>query len=318
MSQNQSLPRYKSFNAEVQKLFGEKIFRITVNAGMTCPNVDGTKAKGGCTFCQETSYTGLTFREGDDIRRQIENGMSYVGERHHTTAFFAYFQNGTNTYAPVEKLRRLYETVLSYPEIKGLFIATRPDCLEDDVMELLSELNKKTYLCVELGLQSQKNDLLKKMNRAHTVEEFTEGVQKLAQNKISTCAHVILGVPGETAEDNRDKARYISSLPLTGVKIHNMVVFRDTTLAKQYESKLYEPLSLETYTEWCVEFLEELRPDIWIHRLNAHGPRHDTVAPEWSINKWEPINAIHEALEQHNTWQGKKYQGIPYPLSSRA
>ncbi len=297
--------RYNAFHQAIFKQFGERIFRVTVNAGMTCPNVDGTKAKGGCTFCSEVSYTGNTFQNQGSVTKQISDGMEYIKKRHHTARLFAYFQNGTNTYAPVEVLRTLYKEALNFPEIAGLFIATRPDCLGEDVLDLLSELNEKTHLYLEMGLQSHKDEILKRLNRAHTADDYVKAIQALHKRKIKTCTHLIVGLPGESEQDNIDKAHFMNQLPLDAVKIHNLVVFKDTVLEKQAASGYYKPMSLTDYTKLCVDFLENLRPDILIQRLNAHGPRHETVAPEWSVNKWEAINAIHNELEKRDTWQGK-------------
>ncbi len=304
------MERYRVFHEEIKKIFGQRLFKVTVNAGMTCPNVDGSKARGGCTFCQDTSYTGLTFKPGASITNQISDGLDYVKKRHKSPKVFAYFQNGTNTYAPLQTLRTFYDQALTFPEVAGLMIATRPDNLPDDVIDYLAELHQKTYLWIELGLQSHRNDILRKINRAHTAEEFVETTQRLHKHKIRVGAHVILGLPGETPEDSRDKALFLNDLPLSGVKVHNLVVFKNTTLEKQYRQGLYQPLTLEHYTDQCIDFLEHLRPDLLIQRINAHGPRHETIAPEWSINKWNALNAIHEAMEKRDSWQGKKLKKI--------
>lgn len=299
--------RYRPFFKEIEKKFGERIFKVTVNGGFTCPNVDGTKSKGGCTFCQESSYTGLTFQKGDSIRNQILAGMEYVRKRHKTASFFVYFQNGTNTYAPINRLKEIYETPFLFDRIKGVMIATRPDCLEKEVLDYLGELNERTYLWVELGLQSHRNDVLKKINRAHTAEDFAKTAEALAGRKIRTSAHIILGLPGEQPEDSRAKALFLNELPISAVKIHNLVVFKNTVLEKQFHQGFYQPLTLEDFTNQCIDFLEHLRPDILIQRINAHGPRDQTVAPEWSINKWSAINSIHSEMDKRDSWQGKKF-----------
>lgn len=303
--------RYTAFHTEIKKQFGEKIFRVTVNTGMSCPNVDGTRAKGGCTFCQDASYLGSSFEKGASLSQQIQQGMDYVGTRHGTNKYFIYFQNGTNTHAPAKILRPLFNEALSFPGVVGLFIATRPDSLPPEILDLLEEFNAKTYLWVELGLQSHRNDVLAMMNRAHTVEEFEEGVETLHQRNIRVGTHVILGLPGETDNDVIEKAHTLNRLPLQGIKIHNLVVFKKTVLEKQFREGKYTPLSLEHYAKLCVDFLEYLKPDILIERLNAHGPRDQTVAPEWSINKFLALNAVHAELEKRDTWQGKKYESPP-------
>jgi radical SAM protein (TIGR01212 family) len=301
--------RYLSFNSEIKKVFGARVDRITLNAGLTCPNIDGFKAKGGCAFCQDASYWGLTIKNDSQpasIRDQIFKGMDYLKTRYPSKNFFAYFQNGTNTYAPVETLRKFYEEALSVPEIVGLFISTRPDCVGNEVCDLLEELHQKTYLWVELGMPSHRQDQNKRLNRAHTVEDFNSAVERLSTRGIRTCAHVILGLPGEKPEEMAERAQFFNQSAICGIKIHNLVVFNETVLARWYRDQQYVPLTLEDYSQRCVDFLENLRPDILIHRLIAHGPRHVTVAPEWSINKMATLNAVHAELERRDTWQGKK------------
>ena len=298
--------RYRAFYREVQKTFGERIFRVTINTGLTCPNVDGTRARGGCTFCQDVSYFGASFHEGLSVKEQLQTGMEYVRTRHQTARFFAYFQNGTNTYAPVSVLRKIYDQTLADSHIVGLMIGTRPDCLGPEVLDFLEELNKRTYLWLELGLQSHKNDVLKRINRAHTIGEFETAAANLDKRKIRTCAHVILGLPGESNADTVDKARFVNKLPVAGIKIHNLVVFKNTVLARHYREGQVPLQNLKEYAEACVDFLEHLRPDITVQRLNAHGPREITEAPEWSINKMATMNAIHDELERRDAWQGKK------------
>lgn len=298
--------RYRPFHLEMKKIFGERIDRITLNAGLTCPNIDGTRAKGGCTFCQDASYLGKSFEEGTSLKEQLRHGIDYVKKRKPSARFFAYFQNGTNTYAPAAHLKMIYDEALSFPEIVGLILATRPDCLEGDILDLLAEMSRRTYLWVELGLQSHKNEVLRRINRGHTVEEFEEAVSQLHACQIQTCVHAILGLPGETTDDCIKKAHYLNRLPIGGVKIHNLVVFKDTVLERQYRAGLYSPMTLHEYAHCCVDFIENLRPNILVHRLNAHGPRSVTVAPEWSINKMATMNGIHDALEKRDTWQGKK------------
>lgn len=302
--------RYRSFHREVKKTFGERIFRVTVNTGLTCPNIDGTRASGGCAFCQSASYLGASFQEGLSVTEQLRTGMEYVRTRHQTARFFAYFQNGTNTHAPVPVLRRIYDQTLADSDIVGLMIGTRPDCLGPEVLDLLEELNARTYLWLELGLQSHRNDVLQRINRAHTAEEFEEGVKNLNKRKIRVCAHVMLGLPGESGADTVDKACFINGLPVSGIKIHNLVVFKKTLLEKQYREGTVALHDLKTYASECVDFLEHLRPDITVQRLNAHGPREITVAPKWSINKMATMNAIHDELEKRDAWQGKKYSPL--------
>ncbi|EKD41213.1 MAG: hypothetical protein ACD_73C00801G0003 [uncultured bacterium] len=296
---------YKAFHEEIKKVFGQRVDRVTVNTGMTCPNIDGTKAKGGCTFCADASYEGLTlYRKPADIREQIINGMNYARTRYPSRKYFAYFQNGTNTYEKPETLKKYYEAALAMEGIVGLFVATRPDCLTPPIIDLLDEINRRTYLWVELGNPSHKDDVNRRLNRAHTVRDFVVSSTALADRGIKVCAHVMFGLPGEELKETKAKAAFFNDTPIEGIKIHNMVVFKDTVLEKQYLAGHYQPQSLQEYTDQCVTFLEYLRPNIMIMRLNAHGPRRLTVAPDWSVNKLATLNSIHAELKRRQTCQG--------------
>lgn len=300
--------RYLGFNEVLRAHFGTKVYRVTLNSGLSCPNIDGTRAKGGCTFCNDDYLLAKSWHKQLSIAEQLKVGIDYVRGRHpNTEKFLAYFQNGTNTHAPVSFLRPLLEATLDHPEIVGVILSTRPDCLGADVIELLSEINKRTYLWVEVGLQSAQDRILESINRAHSVAEFAEAIHRLHAQDIRSCAHMILGLNGETRAEMLAGADFLNDLPINGIKLHNLFVTRHTVLEKDYHAGKYQPLTLEEYATLCVDYLEKLRPDIVIHRLNAHGPARLTVAPEWSINKMATVNAIHAELEQRDTWQGKQF-----------
>lgn len=301
------LPSYLSFNEILKQKFSERVYRVTLNSGLSCPNIDGTKAKGGCYFCNDDYLLAKSWHKRQELKAQLDYGVQYIQERHGANKYLAYFQNGTNTHASVDFLRPLFEEAIRYPGVVGLAVSTRPDSLPEDVLDLLSELNEKTYLWVELGLQSAQNHILEKINRAHTVEEFADAAEKLAKRNILSCVHMILGMPDETEEEMLAGADFINALPVNGIKIHNMFVTKHTALEKWYKQGDYVPLTLETYVRLCVDYLERLRPDIVIHRLNAHGPARLTVAPEWSINKLATVNAIHAEIARRGTWQGRMY-----------
>lgn len=299
--------RYKGFNEVLRERFGEKVYRVSLNTGFTCPNIDGTRAKGGCYFCNDDYLLANSFHKTQSLDEQWSHGVDYVKRRHKAAKFLAYFQNGTNTHAPVEVMRPLFEKALTKEGVVGVAISTRPDCLGDDVLDLLSELNEKAYLWIELGLQSAQDHVLDKINRAHSVEEFTQAVEKLNARGIQTCAHMILGLPDETDEQALAGADYLNDLPVQGLKIHNLFVTKYTVLAKWFKEGKYDPMSLEHYAKLCVDYLEKLNPEMVIHRLNAHGPRELTVAPDWAVNKLATMNAIHKELLERDTWQGKRY-----------
>jgi radical SAM protein (TIGR01212 family) len=301
--------RYLGFSSVLREKFGEKVYRVTLNAGMSCPNVDGTRAKGGCYFCNDDYLLAKSWHKQQSIPEQMDYGIKYIQERHGAQKFLAYFQNGTNTHAPAEKLRPLFTAAIQDPRVVGLMISTRPDCLGNDILDLLSELNERTYLWIELGLQSAHDHILQKINRAHSVAEFAVATEELARRGINNCVHMIIGMPDETEVEIRQGIEFINGLPVTGIKIHNMFVTEYTALAKWYREGKYQPLSLGDYTRLCIDYVENLRPDIIIHRLNAHGPARHTVAPEWSVNKLGTITAIHAELERRDTWQGKCWVG---------
>ncbi len=298
--------RYNGFNEVLRRHFGEKVYRVTLNSGLSCPNIDGTKAKGGCYFCNDDYLLAKSWHKTLPMDEQLAVGIDYVRERHpNTKKFLAYFQNGTNTHASADFLRPLFFNAINRDEIVGLMISTRPDCLGDEILDLLSELNEKTYLWVETGLQSPNDHVLEKINRAHTALEFAEAANNLHRRKIKNCAHIILGMPGETKKEMIDGVSFINDLPVNGVKIHNMFVTEHTALAKWYRAGEYTPLELSEYAALCVDYLERLRADVVIHRLNAHAPERLTVAPMWSVNKLATLNAIHEELTRRETRQGK-------------
>lgn len=296
---------YLSFNEVLKQKFGERVYRVTLNSGLSCPNIDGTKAKGGCYFCNDDYLLAKSWHKRQELQSQLDYGVQYIQDRHGANKYLAYFQNGTNTHAAVPFLRPLFEEAIRYPGVVGLAISTRPDSLPEDVLDLLSELNEKTYLWVELGLQSAQNHILEKINRAHTVEEFSVAAEKLAKRNILNCVHMILGMPGETEDEMLAGADFINGLPVNGIKIHNMFVTKHTALEKWYKQGDYTPLTLDDYVRLCVDYLEHLRPDIVIHRLNAHGPARLTVAPEWSVNKLATVNAIHAEIARRGTRQGR-------------
>lgn len=299
---------YLSFNDVLKKRFGERVYRVTLNSGITCPNIDGTRAKGGCYFCNDDYLLAKSWHKQQSIPEQMAYGIDYIRKRHGANKFLAYFQNGTNTHAPAQTLRPLFFDALKSEGVVGLAISTRPDCLGPEILDLLSELNERTYLWVELGLQSAQDRVLEKINRAHSVDEFSSAVVKLSALKILNCAHMILGMPDETEEEMLAGAEFLNALPVNGVKLHNLFVTKHTVVEKWYREGGYAPLALEDYVRLCVDYLERLRPDIVIHRLNAHGPARLTVAPAWSVNKLATVNAIHAEIVRRGTRQGRSWK----------
>ncbi|KPC72601.1 hypothetical protein ADL26_14855 [Thermoactinomyces vulgaris] len=298
--------RFHTWNHHLRQVFGEKIFKVSLDGGFTCPNRDGKAAIGGCTFCSARGSGDFAGNRRDDLLKQFHD----VKERMHTkwpdAKYIGYFQAFSNTYAPVEELREMYEVILEQEGVVGLSIATRPDCLPDDVVEYLAELNQRTYLWVELGLQSIHEETSKLVNRGHDYECFLEGVAKLRKHGIRTCAHIIHGLPGETEEMMLQTVEACANMDIQGMKIHLLHLLKNTPMVKQYEAGLVQFLDQDQYVRLVADSLEMLPPDVVIHRVTGDGPPDLLIGPMWSRKKWEVLNAIDAELVRRNSWQGKK------------
>lgn len=301
--------RYNAINDYLKRRFGERVFKVTLASGCGCPMRDGTLGYEGCIFCNERGYdptTGLNEPlDAFSIEEQLKRGIDYVRERHDgVNKFISYFQSGSNTYGPIDRLNRLYNDAIDHPDVVGLAISTRPDCLSSDLLDVIEECSGKTMIWVELGLQSGEDDVLAFLGRGHTVEHFLRAHEALKKRDIPAVAHVILGLPDE---DPVRTARFLNEQRIWGVKIHNLHVLRDTALEGMYERGEIKLPTLEAYAGTVADFLEHLSPDILIHRVNGHSPRSITVAPEWSINKLAVLNAVEAELEKRDTGQGKLF-----------
>lgn len=313
MSKNK---RYNSINDWLKARFGERIYKVSLNSGCLCPNLDGTIGTEGCIFCNLQTYNPATspqgVKPGVSINRQLEEGLSYIMKRHGATKVIAYFQSGSNTYMPARLLAPMFEDAISHPQVAGLAISTRPDCIGQDHIGLLRELNRKTLLWVELGLQSSNNDTLKFIDRGHGTAEFSKAVQILHDSKILTCAHVIFGLPGEDIETMLETAKFLNEHKIWGVKIHNLHILRGTRLEKLYNDGKIKLPTLAEYADWVVNFLEVMDPKIIIHRVNSHSPKSLTIAPDWSVNKLAIFNKVEKLLKERNTQQGKEFRLFSY------
>jgi hypothetical protein len=302
-------PRYRKFSTHLRRLFGEKVHRVGIGGGFTCPNRDGSLGSGGCTFCNPASSRPLGYVRGMPVREQLARGTEYVRRRHGAAKFIAYFSDYTCTYAEVAELRALCRAAIGFPGVVGLALGTRPDCLSPEILDLLETLSRDTMLWVELGVQSAHDRSLVRIRRHHTVGASRRAIAQLRSRMISVCAHVILGLPGETVEDMLGTARLLAETAVDGVKIHNLHVVKDTLLADQYRRGEYTPLELDEYVNAAVRFLEHLPPRIVVQRITGEAPRRLTVAPAWSVNKLAVGNAIERELELRDTWQGKGLGG---------
>ncbi|MGM9929917.1 MAG: TIGR01212 family radical SAM protein [Bacillus sp. (in: firmicutes)] len=300
--------RYHTWNYHLRQTFGHKVFKVALDGGFDCPNRDGTVAHGGCTFCSMAGSGDFAGNRVDPIEIQFEEIKGKMHQKWRDGKYMAYFQAYTNTHAPLEVLKEKFEPALQQEGVIGLSIATRPDCLPDDVVEYLAELNERTYLWVELGLQTVHEKTANIINRAHDYETYVKGVEKLRKHNIRICTHIINGLPLETTDMMMETAREVAKLDVQGIKIHLLHLLKGTAMVKQYEKGLLQFLSFEEYIKLVVDQLEILPPEMIVHRITGDGPIDLMIGPMWSVNKWEVLNAIDAELKRRNSWQGKLYQ----------
>jgi uncharacterized protein len=297
--------RYHTLNYHLRQSFGHKVFKVALDGGFDCPNRDGTVAHGGCTFCSVSGSGDFAGNRIETLDTQFKEIKEKMHHKWKDGKYMAYFQAFTNTHAPVEVLREKFEGVLKQEDVVGLSIATRPDCLPDDVIEYLAELNERTYLWVELGLQTVHERTALLINRAHDFQCYVDGVNKLRQHGIRICSHIINGLPLETPEMMMKTVEEVAKLDVQGIKIHLLHLLKGTPMVKQYEKGLLEFLSFDNYVSLVCDQLEILPPEMIVHRITGDGPIDLMIGPMWSVNKWEVLNAIDAELKRRNSWQGK-------------
>ena len=295
---------YRSLNEYYREIFGRKTAKISLDGGFTCPNRDGTCGERGCLFCSAGGSGDFAENAALSITEQVKKGKAQTSDKWKDPAYVAYFQAFTNTYAPVEELRRKYEEALSCEGVEGISIATRSDCLPEDVLELLSELNQKTRLWVELGLQTSDEDSARFIRRGYPLSVFEKAVLDLAERDIPVIVHVILGLPNETRETVLKTIDCINHLPVQGIKLQLLHVLSDSDLAEIYENGGYTPLTKEEYISLVGDCIAHLREDIVIHRLTGDGDKNTLLAPLWSLRKRDVLNSLHKYLKDNNIRQG--------------
>jgi radical SAM protein (TIGR01212 family) len=289
--------------------FGTRVQKVSVDAHFTCPNVDGTVATGGCTFCDNRSFSPSRRLPRQAIADQLDEGIRRLRRRYlGVHKFLAYFQPATNTYAPVERLRDVYQQALAHPAVVGLAIGTRPDCVADDVLELLGQIGRHTYLSVEFGVQTMHDRTLDWMNRGHHYDAFLDAMARSRGRPFEICAHVILGLPGEDHADMMATAREIARLGLDGVKLHNLYAVKNTPLADQVARGEVTLMSREAYLRALVDFLELLPPTTLVERISGDAPADYFIGPAWCLDKPAVRLALAAELARRDTWQGKLFE----------
>ncbi len=309
--------RYRDYNSYLRGIFGERVQKISLDAGLTCPNRDGSLSDRGCVYCDARgSGTGAMGQKGLSIAQQMEQGLRFAERRYRAKKFIAYFQSFSNTYAPIPRLRALYSEALSFPGVVGLSVATRPDCIGSEVLHLLNAYQQDHLVWIEYGLQSAHDSTLMRLNRGHDVRCFEQAVRRTADHGINICAHVILGLPGEDRDMMMATARYLSNLPVQGVKIHLLYVVKGTRLAELYEKGAFACLTREEYADLVVDFLEVLPPGMVIQRLTGDPLGPELLAPHWALDKSRNLSVIKSRLEERHTRQGRLFGGVA-PKNSR-
>ncbi|KAJ50845.1 hypothetical protein BD780_003659 [Clostridium tetanomorphum] len=299
--------RYYSLNYFLRDKFGCKVFKISLDAGFSCPNRDGKISNGGCIFCSERGSGDFAGNREYSISEQFHHIKSIMKNKWKDGKYIAYFQAYTNTYAPIDILRVKYEEALKEDDVVALAIATRPDCLDEDVLDLLEELSKKTYLWIELGLQTANDRIGKLINRGYDLNVFESALDRLRKRKIDVVVHSIFGLPGENRKDMINTIKYLSSKDIQGIKIHLLHLMRGTPLVKLYDQGGFQLLEQKEYIEAICDAIGFLRDDIVVHRLTGDSPRDLLIGPKWSLKKWEILNSIDKELEVRDIYQGLYY-----------
>jgi uncharacterized protein len=303
--------RYNSYMEYFQREFGARVQKVTIDAGFTCPNRDGSKGTGGCTYCDNDAFNPSYCQPGKSITQQITEGIEFHKVRYRRAGnYLAYFQAYSNTYAPLDEIVRLYDEALSFPGVIGLVIGTRPDCIDDEKLEYFAGLARNHYVIIEYGIESCYNRTLERINRQHTFEDSCKAIQKTASFGIKTGAHLIFGLPGETREQMLKEAEILSTLPINNLKFHQLQIIRNTVMANDFEKhpENYNLFSLEEYIQFIVRFTEKLNPSIVIERFTGEAPPRFQAGPTWgNLRTDEILRMIENELEKQDTWQGKLF-----------
>ena len=303
--------RYNDFSGFMASHFPCKIQKISVNAGFTCPNRDGTKGYGGCTYCNNQTFNPSYCSAGKPVGQQVREGVAFFARKYPKMKYLAYFQAYTNTYAEVEKLKSMYEEALGVENVVGLVIGTRPDCMPDSLLDYLETLNRQTFLLVEYGIESADNATLRRINRGHTFECTADAVERTSARGILAGGHVILGLPGETRENMIEQAeKKISALPLNTLKLHQLQLVRGTKMAQEYgeHPERFRLYGADEYIDLAIDYVERLRPDIVIERFVSQSPKELLIAPDWGLKNYEFTEKVKKRMKERDTWQGKYYR----------
>lgn len=305
----ESLHRYNDFSAWLSTLFPYKVQKISLNAGFTCPNRDGTVGYGGCTYCNNQTFNPAYCRTEKSVTEQLEEGKQFFARKYPDMKYLAYFQAYTNTYGELQELKRKYEEALQVPDVVGIVIGTRPDCMPDELLDYLEELNRRTFLIVEYGVESTDNATLKRINRGHTFEAAEEAIRRTAEKGIRVGVHIILGLPGETNEQLIQQAGVLSSLPIITLKLHQLQLIKGTRMAAEFEKQPedFHLYTADEYIDLVIDYVEHLNPRIVLERFVSQSPKELLIAPDWGLKNHEFTDKVRKRMRERDSWQGKLY-----------
>ena len=298
-------PHYNDYGTWIRSRFPFRVQKISVDAGFTCPNRDGRISTGGCIFCDNRTFNPSYCDKRQSIRQQLQEGKRFFSRKYPDMKYLAYFQAFTNTYAPLSELKSLYEEALEVEDIVGIVIGTRPDCMTDDLLDYLSEINRHTFLIVEYGIESANDTTLRHINRGHSFEQSRQTIERTSQRGILTGGHIILGLPGEDAEESIRQAPLISALKLDILKIHQMQIIRGTQLEKEYTEKPFHVYTIDEYIKLISNYIQYLRKDLVLERFVSQSPQELLIAPQWGLKNHEFTNLLQNYLKQHDIYQGQ-------------
>ena len=302
--------RYNDFSTYFRQKFDGRVQKVSVDAGFTCPNRDGTIAWDGCSYCNNNTFKPDYCRMEKSLTEQLHQGIKFFSKKYHSMRFLAYFQAYTNTYADFAVLKARYEEALSHPDVIGLVIGTRPDCINEEILDYLEELSRRCYVMIEFGVESVKDETLMRINRGHSFAVAQEALRETARRNIHNCAHLILGLPGESRADFLEQARVISQLPVENLKLHQLQIHRGTRMASEYQRDPsdFNLFSVEEYIELVVDYMELLNPDIVVERFVSQAPPGMVLAPDWGLKNFEFVAKLEKRLAERDTWQGRLFQ----------
>ena len=307
----QTEKRYNDFSSFIRRKFNGRVQKVSIDAGFTCPNKDGTKGTGGCTYCNNNTFNPDYCQPIKPIKQQIDEGIEFFSKKYKTQKYLAYFQAFTNTYAPLADLKKMYEEALSHPDVIGLVIATRPDSIKDEVLDYLEELASKDYFIkLEFGLESTKNETLVEINRCQTHEEAIDAFKRADGRGLHLGGHLILGLPGETKEDMLNHAKMVSELPMNTLKIHHLQIVKHTMMAVQFKKtpEMFTFMELDEYIDFVVDFVEKLKPEIIIERFFSESPASMLIHPKYGLKNFEVKHLVEKRLEEREAMQGRLFQ----------